>query len=306
MPNRLVWYTNDRNPSITETIMIGGTAVDLTGSTVRFKMRAIGSSTLTVDSAVSNSPGADGVVRYDWAAADVDTAGEYLVWWEVTTSGKVQAVHEAVIEIRDHGPISNVYIELEEFKETSMLAGTVFADGDVRDALMAASRAIDNATGRRFYADADANQIRYYNPLTDSFVRIDDLVTLTTLKTDPGGDGTYEETWASTDYALSPLNASANGIPYGYIERQPGGDYYFTPGTYPNTVQVTGKFGWASVPDAIKLATGIYASRLLKRVREAPFGVAGIGLDGTPVRVSAIDPDIEALIAPYRRERLFV
>jgi hypothetical protein len=44
-------YVANRNPSITDTITVDGVAQDLTGCTVKFKMRAVGSSTLKVDAA---------------------------------------------------------------------------------------------------------------------------------------------------------------------------------------------------------------------------------------------------------------
>lgn len=307
MASRLIWYVGDRNPSITETITIDGVVVDLSSSTVRFKMRQVGSSTLTTDAAATIVSAPAGTVRYDWQAADVDTAGEYLIWWEVTTSSKVQAVGEALIEIRAHGPLTNVYVELEQFKSTADLGGYSFMDGDIQVALAAASRAIDEACERRFYPDTDALQVRYYNPLTDGFVRIDDLITLTSLKTDPGGDATYEETWASTDYILSPQNAVALGMPYQYIERHPVGDYYFTPSTYPNTIQVTGKFGWATVPAQITAATTIFAGKLLKRMRESPSSAGdAASLGGAAVRLTGRDPDVAALIGPFVRKPLLV
>jgi hypothetical protein len=43
------------------------------------------------------------------------------------------------------------------------------------------------------------------------------------------------------------------------------------------------------------------ASRLFKR-NDSPLGVAGFGDMGV-MRVSRFDPDIEALIAPYKRVR---
>lgn len=299
--DRLVWFVNNRNPSITEDIKIDGVAFDLSSSTVRFKMRAVGSSTLKVDAAATIvAPATAGNVRYDWAAADVDTAGEFLVWWEVTTTGNVQAVGEAVIEIRSHAPQTNVYVELEVFKSTADLKHTNFMDGDIQLALSAASRAVDEICARRFYADSDATQVRYFTPYRPDYVWIDDLLTLTTLQTDEGGDGTYENTWTSTDYFLSPLNAAADSKPYTWIQANRFGSYIFP--TWDKSVKVTGKFGWSAVPPAVSEATTILAGRFLKRAREAPFGAAELlALGGAAIRLSGRDPDVAALLGPYIR-----
>jgi hypothetical protein len=76
--------------------------------------------------------------------------------------------------------------------------------------------------------------------------------------------------------------------------------YAFTPNV--TEVTITGLFGWSEdVPPNVTQATKILASRLLKRVREAPFGIAGAGMDGMPVRVSKSDPDVNLLLNPYSR-----
>lgn len=303
MPEPLIYYVGNRNPSIFENITTDGEAFDLSSSTVRFKMRAVGTSTLTVDAAATIVPPAtDGIVRYDWASADVDTAGHYLVWWEVTTGGKIQDVQEAIIELRSHGPDTNVYVELEMFKSTADLQHTNYLDADIRSVLAAASRAVDEICCRRFYADTDATQIRYYTPHRPDHLYIDDLITLTTLKTDEGRDGTFENTWtANSDFWAEPLNAAADSKPYTAFRVNPDGNQQFFPG-YVKSVQVTGKFGWSAVPENVKAATTILAGRFLKRTREAPFGAAEmLALGGAAIRLSGKDPDVSSLLGPYIR-----
>lgn len=322
-----VWFVGNLLPSITETITdTNGAPVDLSSSTVKLKMRPLGSSTAKVNATATVVNGPLGQVRYDWQAADVDTAGEYLVWWEVTTGAKKQDLNEASVVFAAHAPAQRAYVELEEFKSTAELTGTNFANEDIRQALVAASRGIDSMTGRRFYLDADANQVRYFSGADvvrgdasrrwwDGFewlanpgweLRVDDLVAITSLKTDADGDGTYEQTWAQgTDFTLESRNAPADGSPYTTIRIPPGGNFRFP--VYADSIEITGQFGWADVPAAIKQATTILAARLLQRARQSPTGIAGVGLDGAAVRVGSIerDPDIGFLLAPYMRKKLF-
>lgn len=301
MTNLLVWYLNDRNPSITETITVDGVPFDLSSSTVKLKMRAVGSSTLKVDAAAVIVSAPAGTVRYDWAAADVDTAGQYLVWWEVTTSGKVQAVSEALIEIREHAPLTHVYVELEEMRQFLSMSGT-YADPTFRRAVMAASRAIDGLCDRRFWKDTDANQVRYYTPSSSGLVVIDDLTTMTSLQVDQGGDGTFEETWtADTEYVLEPLNAAADSRPYTRVEAHPAGAKWF-PG-YPRSVKVTGRFGWPAVPAEVVQATSILAHLLSRRERDAPFGIWTGGIEGAAMRIARADPNVMMLVQPFVRYR---
>jgi hypothetical protein len=69
------------------------------------------------------------------------------------------------------------------------------------------------------------------------------------------------------------------------------------------TVKVTGTFGYGAViPTDVKQACNLLAIRQFKRY-DSPLGVAGFGDIGV-VRVSRVDPDIEALLGPYRKIRM--
>lgn len=70
----------------------GGTAVDIQGAAVSFKMAPINGGTVTVSAAASNlqngdgSDGSRGDVSYTWSSS-LGTAGFYLAEWQVTYAG---------------------------------------------------------------------------------------------------------------------------------------------------------------------------------------------------------------------------
>ena len=193
--------------------------------------------------------------------------------------------------------ITNGYATLAQLKASLRITDSV-DDALLELAIEAASREIDSATERQFFP---TNATRIYTPRDSYVVEIDDLTTLTTLKTSSAADGTFDITWTASDYQLEPLNGLTGGITVPYTQIRAVGDYTFPIEGGEATVQVVGSFGFATAPTAIKQATVLLASRIFKR-NDSPLGVAGFGDLGV-VRVSRLDPDVDSMIAPYKKVR---
>lgn len=207
---------------------------------------------------------------------------------------------------------SQDYITRAQLK-TYLGSSVVTADTDtlVDMAKTAASRAIDAYCDRRFYLDTTATA-RTYTPSRTDRIDVDDIGSVAGLvvKTDAAGDGTYETTWAASDYQLLPVNA-----PYETPEAQPWtqvaaiGRYTFSLPyaryTRADRVQITALWGWPAVPALVTQACLILAGRIFHR-RNSPQGVAAFD-DFGPVRLSrGMDGDVVLMLEDYRKDQLLV
>jgi hypothetical protein len=199
---------------------------------------------------------------------------------------------------------SQGYITADALKQTLSIAGQSYVDPDLGYSITAASRAIDELCNRFFYTDT-ADTTRIYTPHNRYWQSIDDLVSITTLATDTTGAMDYTQPWTqNTDYILEPINDPLRGWPYtSIVVNKLTGAVVFDP-TIPASIQVTGRFGWAAVPQPIQIATSMIASRLIRQVRDAPFGV--ISFEGGAVRIGQMDPTVKMLVGPYMRHRIAV
>ena len=132
----------------------------------------------------------------------------------------------------------NAYGDVTSLKSSSYLNIDVTThDTYLRKLLEDATRRIDKWTERIFYC-LDAT--RYFDGAGAKLVLPFDLLSITTLKTDEDGNGTYESTLATTDYHLYPLN----DVPKVRIEINPNGNYGSFASGVKKGVEIAGVFGY--------------------------------------------------------------
>ena len=179
-------------------------------------------------------------------------------------------------------------------------------DSLLNTAIDAASRWVDGWCDRSFApagTAVGAITSREYTP-TDTFgvIYIDDCVEVTEVRIDDDLDRTFSKVLLPQDYLLEPVNEVRYGLRLPFTKLRTYEDGYWPVFRGQPTVRVTGRFGWPEVPTAVREATILQASRLFTRL-DAPLGIAGFG-DMGGMRVSRfVDPDVEMLLAPYRRVR---
>ena len=196
--------------------------------------------------------------------------------------------------------ITNGYCSLADVKSALRITDSV-DDSLIELSIEAASREIDGYCQRAFYSTTGT---RVFNSTSSLLCETDDIISVTTLKT--SSDGTsYNDTWTVADFQLEPLNGVTAGLTQPYTRIRAVGSLLFpvwsVAGTYTNFagVQVQGVFGWSTVPVAVKQAAILLAMRQFKRY-DSPLGVAGFGDIGV-MRVGRVDPDVEALLMPFKK-----
>ena len=193
--------------------------------------------------------------------------------------------------------VTNGYCSLADVKAALRIQDTL-DDALLENSINSASRMIDQYCNRYFYSGS-AGEVRYYQANDGFICWIDDAQAITEIKTSSTDPLIFDTTWEAGDYQLMNPNQRANGAYSPYTAITATDNYLFPVWAEMALVKVTGTYGWATVPEPIKFACIIQASRLFKRL-ESPLGVAGVSDIGI-MRVGAnIDGDVAQLINPYR------
>jgi len=193
--------------------------------------------------------------------------------------------------------ITNGYCSLADVKASLRITDTI-DDALIENSINSASRLIDQYCNRYFYSSA-AGEVRYYQANDGFTCWIDDAQSISSLETAVTDPTIFDTTWGVGDYQVLPANRTANGGYYPITAITATDNYLFPVWADMALVKVTGQFGWSSVPDPIKFACIIQASRLFKRL-ESPLGVAGVSDMGIMRVGSNIDGDVAQLINPFR------
>jgi hypothetical protein len=197
--------------------------------------------------------------------------------------------------------IGDAYATLAEFKGYAEHMADTVDDTQITEVLLQASRAVEHMCSRQFNKATSATAKVYY-PNEYWVATVDDFWTTSSLAiaTDNGNDGTYETTWAATDYQLEPLNQvqdGETGWPYYRIRSVGNQRFPCTSLDQRAPLQVTAQWGWNAVPTNVKVAC-IYLAMETLKLKGAPFGVANTDQFG-PIRVRD-NPRVMAMLAPYR------
>lgn len=197
--------------------------------------------------------------------------------------------------------LGDPYVTAAQLK-TRLGIGDTVDDTAAGEAVLAGSRAIEEACGRQFNVGSSATARLFY-PGSVTFAEVPDISSTTGLviQTDTAGDGTYATTWIAADYQLEPLDGWSgpeSGWPYTGIRAVSTQRFIVAPS--PSTrapLKVTAKWGWAAVPAPVLSASYLMSADYLA-LKDARFGLsAGYG-DWGPWRVSQ-NKAVTAMLHPY-------
>lgn len=304
-----------------------GDAVNINGLAVTMTMIPLhGGSDVLTNNAVQNLDDGTlpnrGRVQRQMLAGETDDYGDYLVRVVATGGGHPISFPNTGYFLWTITPTAVAqqrrYLGIEEFKAAANLQNLTYLDSEIDTAIEAASRALESLfNGDRPWTLGPAAETRYFTRMDERRFRFD-AIQVTSIALDwnayswdkvwPWGSGSYSVPLPPTDYRLLPVAPTrglfangGDGQPWESVELVRGANVWRLPKGR-DAIRVTGQFGWEVIPAGVKAATQLVTDRFLRRVRQAPFGLASFGQDGAvaTVRQIATDPDILAMLEGVR------
>ncbi len=278
--------------TLSNTFKVNGVATDPTAATLTV------TSPSNVVTAYTWPAGPNLLTRTSAGVFTVDVTSDEEGDWQGEWSGTGTASDDTAVTWQVFPTsLGHLYATPDALKSRLRLTGTA-DDFEVHQACFAVSRWLETFCERIFYRTA-AGTVRTFVPCDWYRLRLgefNDLVSVSALATDSGGDGTFETTWLTSDYQLHPVNPSAAPETRPYTSIRAVGSQLF-PVTYGhglrhNTVQITGAWGWPQVPYGIRQAALILAEEAFK-LKEVPI-VGDFGV----IRIRS-NPAANAFAAPY-------
>ena len=338
MSDGIELYVGNRSPSLLDTIRVGGEPFDLTGCTVRLRARREGADVgvFEIDGAgVVVQTGTDpnfvdkGVVRYDWAAGDVDTAVDLRAWWQVTLpSAKTQDTPEFELTITEHtDQPTGLLSSLEAVREYVLRdQNDASQDSQLARLLKGYSRAVQKYSRREWLPEvAGAARRLSYNGLgylslapwdlrtVTSIVMFTDLPTAqqrTLVAGSPTVEGEYRllpagltEEGTYRALALPPFTPYNNQFGAGHMV---DGEWVYRPPNGSYEVTVTGDWGIGYVPDDVELAcliaikNGYENPSSMAAGSQGGFSFAEVPEQSTSSWERMLPSESRALLTPYR------
>jgi hypothetical protein len=283
--------------TLTNTFTVNGTATNPTTTTL-----TVTSPTNVVTTPATTNP-STGVFTADITCNE---EGEWQYVW--TGTGAATDTIAGTWTVYDT-ELGNLYCPIQAVKSRLGITNSN-SDSELHAACFAVSRWIEKYTERVFYQTLST--VRTFVPRDLYCVRLPefcDLVSVTSLKTDTAGDGSFALTWNAADYQLLPYNTFAAPEQQPYTEiRAVGGKTFPALYTYGvprrrDVVQITGIWGWPKVPYGVRQAALILAADTFK-LKDAPFGIEG----GPDFGATTVGENRRAMkfLDPYRRNAVLV
>ena len=232
---------------------------------------------------------------YDAATYVPDAVGEYTYRWVVT--GAITDSALGSFTVSDPGP--QEYAQLELVK--AQLGKITRDDRDemIQASILAASRMIDSETGvwpGAYRADRVATS-RTFTLQGRRYLTRGNRVAIIVDPISSASGVTVETGYAATGLYV-PFTSFTTGPENAIVRGRPIIEVYGAPGSFlSDSIRITARWGWPTIPAEIELATRLQAARLYRR-KDSPQGVIASPEFGG-LRVSRFDPDVRALLAPF-------